>query len=205
VHILDDGFQHVQLARDVNLVLLTLDDVLHGEVLPAGRLREPLTALAHADAIIAVDTSAARMTMALGRHDERPVFEAHRHLGPLRPVSGVTDFTRLVGEPVVLLTAIASPERVLHDMAAAGWHVVRHLSYRDHHPFSAADIRAIDAAAAESGARAVVTTAKDAVKLERWLPLSVPVAVVPVDVVIEPADAFHAWLRDRLGLRPEGA
>ena len=42
VHVLDDGFQHVQLARDANLVLLTLDDVLHGEVLPAGRLREPL-------------------------------------------------------------------------------------------------------------------------------------------------------------------
>lgn len=205
IHILDDGFQHVQLARDVNLVLLTLDDVLHGEVLPAGRLREPLTALAHADAVIAVDTSAARMTMALGRHAERPVFEAHRHLGPPRPLSGVTDFTRLAIEPVLLVTAIAAPERVVHDMAAAGWHLVRHLAYRDHHPFSTADIAAIDAAASASGARAVVTTAKDAVKLERWLPLSVPVAVVPVDVVIEPADAFHSWLRHRLGLRPEGA
>lgn len=205
VHLLDDGFQHVQLARDVNLVLLTLDDVVRGEVLPAGRLREPLSALAHADAIIAVDTTASQMTLALGRHGERPVFEAHRHLGPPRPLSGVTDFTRLVGEPVLLLTAIAAPERVLHDMTTAGWQVVHHVAYRDHHPFTAADVRAVEAAVATHGARAVVTTAKDAVKLERWLPLTVPVAVVPVEVIIEPADAFHAWLRLRLGLTPEGA
>ena len=205
VHILDDGFQHVQLARDVNIVLLTLDDVLHGEVLPAGRLREPLTALAHADALLAVDASASRLSLAAGRDDERPVFEVHRHLGPPRPLSGVTDFPRLVGEPVLLVTAIASPERVTSDLAAAGWQVVSHLAYRDHHPFTADDIRAIEARVGATGARAVITTAKDGVKLDRWLPLSVPVAVVPLDVVIEPADAFHAWLRHRLALRPEGA
>lgn len=205
VHILDDGFQHVQLARDVNLVLLTIGDVLDGEVLPAGRLREPLTALAHADAVLAVDDSASRLSMALGRVDDRPVFEVHRHLGPPRPLSGVTDFSRLTSEPVLLVTAIASPERVAADLAAAGWHVVGHLTYRDHHPFTAADIRAMEQRAIAHGARAIVTTAKDAVKLEAWLPLAVPVAVVPLDVVIDPADAFHAWLRDRLSLPQEGA
>lgn len=205
VHILDDGFQHVQLARDVNLVLLTLDDVLSGEVLPAGRLREPLAALEHADAVLAVDASAARMSMALGRLVDLPVFEVHRHLGPPRGLSGVTDFSGLMREPVVLVTAIASPERVASDVEAAGWRVVSHLAYRDHHDFDAADIAAIAARVEATGARAVVTTAKDAVKLERWLPMPVPVAVIPLDVVIEPARDFHAWLRDRLALNPEGA
>lgn len=205
VHILDDGFQHVQLARDVNLVLLTLDDVVRGEVLPAGRLRESLAALAHADAMLAVDVSASRLSMALGRTLNQPVFEVHRHLGPPRPLSGVTDFQRLVGQPVLLVTAIASPERVVGDLAASGWLVAGHVAYRDHHPFTADDIRAIEARAEALGVRAVITTAKDAVKLERWLPMAVPLAVVPLDVVIEPADAFHAWLRRRLALNPEGA
>ncbi len=205
IHILDDGFQHVQLARDVNLVLLTLGDVVEGEVLPAGRLREPLTALAHADAVLAVDESASRMSMALGRVADRPVFEVHRHLGPPRGLAGVADFSRIADEPVLLVTAIASPQRVADDLTAAGWHVVDHLTYRDHHPFTATDIAAMEARARAAGARAIVTTAKDAVKLDAWLPMAMPVAVVPLEVMIEPADAFHAWLRDRLSLPQEGA
>jgi tetraacyldisaccharide 4'-kinase len=205
IHVLDDGFQHVQLARDVNLVLVTLDDVLHGEVLPAGRLREPVEALRHADAILAVDASAAQLFLALGCGDEQPVFEVHRHLGHPRPISGVADFSRLQDMPVLLLTAIAAPERVMNDLRAAGWQVADHLAFADHHHFTAADIATITARVAACGAAAVVTTAKDAVKLERWLPIDVPVAVIPLDVVIEPADRFAAWLRDRLSFEPEGA
>ncbi len=205
VHILDDGFQHVQLARDVNLVLVTLDDVRNGEVLPAGRLREPVTALEHADAVLAVDASAAQMYLAMGRDDELPVFEVRRHHGVPRPISGVADFSRLPDMPVLLLTAIASPERVAVDLRESGWQITDHVRFRDHHLFSADDIAAVVHRATSSGAQAVVTTAKDAVKLERWLPMELPVAVIPLEVSIEPSDAFPAWLRDRLSCEPEGA
>jgi tetraacyldisaccharide 4'-kinase len=205
VHVLDDGFQHVQLARDANLVLVTLDDVLHGEVLPAGRLREPVHALEDADALLAVDTSAARLRMALGRTPDLPIFEARRHLGPVRPLSGATDFSRLHDERVLLVTAVAEPDRVASDLRQAGWTLADVMSFRDHHRYHADNARQIAARARAVGASAVLTTAKDAVKLERYLPLEVPVAVVPLDVVIEPGDEFAAWLRAQLSLAPEGA
>lgn len=205
VHVLDDGFQHVQLARDANLVLLTLDDALHGEVLPAGRLREPLHALEHADALLAVDTSAARLRLALGGLGDLPIFEVRRHLGPLRPISGTTDFSRLHDAPVLLVTAVAEPGRVADDLRHAGWTLADVMTFRDHHRYHADDVRQVAARARAVGAAAVLTTAKDAVKLERFLPLEIPVAVVPLDVVIEPADEFASWLRARLALGEEGA
>lgn len=205
VHILDDGFQHVELARDVNLVLVTLHDVLHGAVLPAGRLREPVTALEYADALLAVDTSAARLRLALGRHREWPTFEVRRHMAPARALSGATDFSRLHGEPVLLVTAVAEPDRVAEDLRQAGWRLADVMTWRDHHRYSADDARLIAQRARGCGAAGVVTTAKDAVKLEAFLPIDVPAAVVPLEVVIEPADEFAAWLRDRLALSPEGA
>ena len=205
VHVLDDGFQHVQLARDANLVLLTLDDVLHGEVLPAGRLREPLHALEHADALLAVDTTAARLRMALGRSADVPVFEARRHHGPARALSGTMDFSRVHDEPVLLVTAVAEPARVAADLRTAGWTLADVMTFRDHHRYGGDDARQIAARARAVGATAVVTTAKDAVKLERHLPIDVPVAIVPLEVVIEPVDEFSAWLRARLSLDPEGA
>jgi tetraacyldisaccharide 4'-kinase len=205
VHVLDDGFQHVQLARDANLVLLTLDDVLHGEVLPAGRLREPLHALEHADALLAVDTTAARLRMALGRLADIPIFEARRHLGPARALSGTMDFSRVHEEPVLLVTAVAEPARVASDLRSAGWTLADVMTFRDHHRYGSEDARQIAARARASGASAVVTTAKDAVKLERHLPIDVPVAIAPLEVVIEPVDEFASWLRARLSIDPEGA
>jgi tetraacyldisaccharide 4'-kinase len=205
VHVLDDGFQHVQLARDANLVLLTLDDVLHGEVLPAGRLREPLHALEHADALLAVDTTAARMQMALGRPADVPIFEVRRHFGPARALSGTMDFSRLHEEPVLLVTAVAEPARVAEDLRGAGWTLADVMTFRDHHRYGGDDARQMAARARAAGASAVVTTAKDAVKLERHLPIDVPVAMVPLDVVIEPVDEFASWLRTRLSLALEGA
>ncbi|MCC6161801.1 MAG: tetraacyldisaccharide 4'-kinase [Acidobacteria bacterium] len=205
VHVLDDGFQHVELARDADIVLLTLDDVLHGRVLPAGRLREPVHALESADALIAVDCSAARLRMALGRTPDVPIFEVHRHLGRARALSGATDFSRLHDEPVLLVTAVAEPDRVAAELRQVGWRLVDEMTFRDHHRYHADDVRQIAARARSVGATAVVTTAKDAVKLERHLPIDIPVAVVPLEVVIEPADRFSAWLRGRLALDPEGA
>jgi len=205
VHVLDDGFQHVQLARDANLVLLTLDDVLHGEVLPAGRLREPLHALEHADALLAVDTTAARLRMALGRSADVPIFEARRHLGPARALSGTMDFSRVHDAPVLLVTAVAEPARVADDLRAAGWTLADVMTFRDHHRYRGDDARQIAARTRAVGASAAVTTAKDAVKLERHLPIDVPLAVVPLEVVIEPVDEFASWLRTRLALDPEGA
>ena len=91
------------------------------------------------------------------------------------------------------------------DLRGAGWRLADVMSFRDHHRYHAGDVREIAARARGAGATVVLTTMKDAVKLEPYLPCEVPVAVVPLDVVIEPADEFAAWLRARLSLAPEGA
>jgi tetraacyldisaccharide 4'-kinase len=103
------------------------------------------------------------------------------------------------------VTAVAEPRRVAEDLRQAGWNLADVMSFRDHHRYEADDARRIDARARSVGAAAVLTTAKDAVKLERHLPFEMPVAVVPLEVVIEPADEFAAWLRAKLSLDPEGA
>src|SRR5690606_10682382 len=164
-------------------------------------------ALAYADALLAVGTSAGEFSLAFGREalGDRPVFEVTRHLGPPRALAGVTDFRHLKERRVPLVTAIAWPERVADDLARAGWQLAGHMRYADHHVFTDGDVHDIEQRVAALGADAVITTAKDAVKFERRTPAAVPMAVVPLEVVIEPVDAVQAWLRARLNLAAGGA
>ena len=101
---------------------------------------------------------------------------------------------------VIALAGIASPARFTDALGAAGWSVARTLSYPDHHRYRAADVQTVAAAVRETGAAAVLTTEKDAVRLLAWRPLPVPVPVcfVPLTAHPEPAAEFDAWLFGRL-------
>ena len=80
-----------------------------------------------------------------------------------------------------------------------GYDVIRELTFPDHHWFSAVDVREIEAKARELGAPAVVTTAKDAMRLERYRNgLTSPWAILPLSVFVEPSAEFEAWLLQRL-------
>jgi tetraacyldisaccharide-1-P 4'-kinase len=100
--------------------------------------------------------------------------------------------------PVVAVAAIAEPGRFRASLEADGWRVVRLITFRDHHRFTRADVDAIVRAAKDAGAPAVFTTAKDAVRFRPFVPLPLPLAVIPLDVMVEPADDFQAWLLDRV-------
>ncbi len=207
VHLLDDGFQHLQLARDVDLVVITEQD-LDDRVLPAGRLREPLASAAEADAaVLAADgtEAAERLAQAAG---VETVFRLARRLGAPRFLSNACG-EPATSEPVFAVAGIARPERFFGDLAAAGWTIAGRVAFPDHHPFTARDAARIARAARAAGARAVVTTEKDAVRLERVDLDGMPVAVVPLVVSVEPADRFADWLLARLSAarsgRPERA
>jgi tetraacyldisaccharide 4'-kinase len=202
VHILDDGFQHLALERDVDLLLVTEEDRRDGRTLPFGRLREPLDASAAADALIAV----------------WPAFPEHAPGGqgpPDRPTGGLgpPDKTtwRLVpcaarveptAEPALVVAGIARPARLTSSAREAGWTVVDALVFPDHHSYSRRDVERILARARETGARIILTSPKDHVRLEPVFSqpegLGLPVVVLSHDVSIEPADEFDAWLRERL-------
>jgi tetraacyldisaccharide 4'-kinase len=201
VHILDDGFQHLALERDIDLLLVSSDDVSAPLVVPAGRLREPIDAASRADAVIggASAEEAGDLARALG---VARGFFLRRSLGPVRLV-GCADreFTR-DGARIVAVAGIARPERFFADLAAAGWDVAAALAFADHHAYTPADVARIARLAEAQGAGAVVTTEKDAVRLLPLRPLAARIAWASLDVGVEPAGEFRNWIVDRLRSRP---
>lgn len=211
VHLLDDGFQHVALARTIDLLLVDARD-LHDQVIPAGRLREPLAAAAVADALLVAASVAPPLGPPLdptaGNHVDIHAADAVAADEVARTLGVATAFTirrqvaappsDLAGVPVLAVAGIARPERFFADLAASGWLVAATLAFRDHHPFAVRDVTRIAAAATRAGAAVVVTTGKDAVRLEACGGREWALRAVPLQVSVEPAEAFRAWLLERL-------
>lgn len=192
VHVLDDGFQHRQLGRDVDLVIVSARD-LTDRPLPFGKLRESLKALRRADAIISEDD----LDPATLPDASIPRYTLRRSLGDPIPLEPDQQWPAGRG-PVVAAAGIAEPARFTRALEAAGWTVARSLAFSDHQQYSNRDLATIAAALRETGAAGVVTTDKDAVRLLSLRPLPVPIAAVPLEVAIEPAGAFASWLLERV-------
>jgi tetraacyldisaccharide 4'-kinase len=197
VHVLDDGFQHVQLARDIDLVIVNGRD-LEDRLLPFGRLREPVEALRAATAIVidedggAVSAGArARLDAAIGART--PIFSLRRTSAAWQPLESDRPWPQSP-VPVLAVAAIAAPERFRRTLEASGWPIADMLTFRDHHWFIRRDLDRIAGHAARVGAVAVVTTSKDAMRLLVHRPLPLPFAHVPITAAIEPAGAFGEWL-----------
>ncbi len=149
VHILDDGFQHRSLARDFDIVLMTERD-FGDRMLPSGRLREPLSSLARADAIVlpaglVVDNPALR---------QQPIWRIERELV----------LPNLPSAPVVFC-GIARPEQFFAEVRAAGVTPAAEIEFRDHHAYDRSDIERLLAMRVKFGAGGFLTTEKDAVNL----------------------------------------
>jgi tetraacyldisaccharide 4'-kinase len=202
VHLLDDGFQHLQLARDVDLLLASEEDV-QDHPMPAGRLREGLAAASAADAALVTagyDAAAARIGRAL---DIPTVFRVTRAIGAPRMIAGERDSVVVPpGARVFVVSGIARPDRFVADIASAGWDLAGVMEFRDHHRFSERDVARIREAARAAASAIVLTTEKDAVRLTACDLGDLPIAAVPLVVGVEPADAFRDWLLARLAAHP---
>ena len=178
VHILDDGFQHRQLARDLDIVLLTREDVTD-VLLPAGNLREPLTALRSADIIILREDEAASLkdfVAVLTRESgSPPVWHIRRSLQFARP-------TLVLPKRSFAFCGIARPQSFINMLTQQGLTLVATTTFSDHHRYSQRDIDRLLKHARNANADGFITTEKDAVKLSpgmrerlEWLgPLHVP-------------------------------
>ena len=179
IHLLDDGFQHRQLARSVDLVLVDPRD-LDDRLLPAGRLREPPASLARASAVIWLGNlhtdAAAEYAHAVERL--QPFTAAPIFLGSKQPRPLPADASRrLFG-----FCALARPESFRSTLQGLGVEIAGWRTFRDHHAYSDADLAALQQAAEHCGAEGLVTTEKDAVKLP---PRLANVQVVSIDLQIE--------------------
>lgn len=189
VMLLDDGFQHLALGRNVDVLVMPASD-LDEAVLPSGRLREPLDAASSADCVL-VPGSDADVARVAATFDRMPVFRVTNLYAPLQ---GIDRSAPAAGARVVAVAGIARPERFFSAVRAQGFELVRELRFPDHHWYSQRDLDRIRAIAKEAGADLVATTEKDAVRVAPqpgW-------AVLPMVADIEPVERFSSWLRERL-------
>jgi len=210
VHVLDDGFQHFDLMRDVDL--LVSPDASEGtRTLPFGRLREPLDVASAADALLvetdirSADLPAfAKATAGLAK--ARSILSSDGgKVGPTGALKPTFTFSRhLAGpapdRPAFAFAGIAKPGRFFGDLEKAGWKLTGRRSFGDHHYYSVQEIEEIARAARSSGAEVILTTEKDMVRLG----VRPQIVAVPLEVAIEPA--FVPWLAARLrAVREPGA
>jgi tetraacyldisaccharide 4'-kinase len=196
VHVLDDGFQHVGLGRDLDILVTTVGEIPNGHVVPRGRLREPIDAASHAHVLVVSDATAGAAASEAWTLGISQACAAERVVGEPIPVSGVGSREPGVGRGsrVVAVAGIANPERFGEALGAAGWHVAEAVTLPDHHWYSRGDLARVADALARTGAKTVLTTDKDAVRLEPLGALPFPVYRVPLSVRFDPEDAVFGSL-----------
>lgn len=195
LYILDDGFSHLALRRDLDLVAFPASDPFAGgRLFPSGHLREPLAAMARAHAAILTGAESAAQGEELA--------QALRPFGFTGP--GFASFTRTApprlaggkplpsGSRVFLASAIARPESFEASVRRQGLEVAGHLRFPDHHPYPEESLTRLAAAFRESDAAAVLVTSKDRVKLAGRLAPEVALAEMPLSA--EPEASFWEWL-----------
>ncbi len=202
--LLDDGFSHAALARDLDLLLFPAADPFAGaRLLPSGRLREPLAAAAVADAVILTgvppedEGAGARLAASLAPFGySGPGFASSTRAGA--PVD--SDGRALApGTRVFAVAAIARPERFFAAARESGLEVVGDEARPDHDAYPSRALDRIERSARAAGAVALLVTSKDRAKLAGRTAL--PLAVLPIEA--RPEAAFWSWLGGRLrGVAP---
>lgn len=185
LHILDDGFQHRQLYRDVDILLLNREDWID-YLLPAGNLREPVEASRRASvvAIPAEDPHLERELRDAGW--KKPIWRIRRRM--LVPE---------VAGPVLAFCGIARPGQFFAGLQSAGIQLTARIAFPDHHRYSQRELDRLAVIARQEGATEFLTTEKDAVRLQGLTP-ALPLKTVPLRVQIEDEAAALDWLADRI-------
>jgi tetraacyldisaccharide 4'-kinase len=171
MHLLDDGFQHRRLARDFDIVLVTPDDA-RDRLLPAGRLREPLSSLQRADVVVLSSGASAEQFPLGGKN----VWRLRRGIVPHNVPSSPVAFC-----------GIARPQQFIQQLRVAGIDPIAEAFFHDHHAYTERDIRDLLQIQKKSAANGFVTTEKDAVNLGGYLATLSPLAVVPVKMELSDA------------------
>ena len=203
VMLLDDGFQHLQLARNCDLVLI---DATHpfggGYVLPSGLLREPLFQLRRADAFIITRSNEIANLQAIRQTLTRlkpaaPIFTAEHAFGGLRQFGGTRPVPaeELAQRRLLAVSGLGNPDSFRRLLKANDILPVESLDFPDHHRYVEKDGQKIARICKEQELDAVVTSEKDERKLQRWMEQrSVPGYVMMVTLAIHPEKEFQKML-----------
>jgi tetraacyldisaccharide 4'-kinase len=204
VFLLDDGFQHLQLVRDLDILLLDASCPLGGEsLLPAGRLREPLSAMGRANILVFTRTETMPGTLdTIQKLHQYPVFGAATQLIGFRRLGGeisLLSSSEIGAGPFFAFCGLGNPDAFLHDLRNWGIAVCGKMIFPDHHSYTDRDVLQIQQMAKQAGASALVTTEKDAqnfggVKFEE-----APVYISVIDLIVSSEADFKNTLDQTLG------
>ena len=206
VFLLDDGFQHRQLGRDVDILLIDAARSLGKEMmLPAGRLREPVSAMSRADFLLFTRTETVPATIeAIKKLHQYPVFSAATQLVGFRRLGERIQFVpaeEIGAGPFYAFCGIGNPRAFFLNLQNWGIAVAGKCEFGDHHRYDERDVRDLVAAARRVGARALVTTEKDEQNLSGEKFEDLPVYVVVIDLAIDKEEVFLQAIREKLDVR----
>ena len=202
--VLDDGFQHRRLGRDLDIVLLdALEPFGHGRLLPRGLLREPLNALKRADLVVLSRADLIPM-------DQRCAIRStvERRIGPIEWVearhaprdllgsAGISEaIETLDRRPVVAFCGLGNPEGFRRTLLGLGVDLLDFRTFPDHHPYTRGDVESLIAWARASGASLALTTQKDSVKLRLSNLGPVPLRALRIGIeILDGDDALETAL-----------
>jgi len=187
VLLLDDGFQHRRLARDLDIVAIDATNPFgNGRLLPAGILREPIQNLNRADCVVLTRTSDERatdLTERIRRVTNAPIFQSRTKLAGIfrldskESARGINE----LDQPLAAFCGIGNARAFFQELRVAGLDVRDEHAFRDHYKYSQDDINRLTEGAHAKGAQALITTAKDAVKLQSF-DFQLPCYVVEIEV-----------------------
>jgi tetraacyldisaccharide 4'-kinase len=201
VLILDDAFQHRQLFRDLDIVLINASLPFgNGRLLPGGPLREPKASLRRAHLIIRTGAEGDPIEPLEEAASDMPFFRGiHRPQGIIEGQTGRLLPARLLQrEKVCAFAGIGRPEIFRRSLIALGAEVVSFRTFPDHHPYIRSDLDALRRLAAVSGAHRIITTEKDGIRLADFPEFLTEISFLRVEMDITPSGPFAELIFSRL-------
>jgi tetraacyldisaccharide 4'-kinase len=202
--VLDDGFQHLQLFRDLNLLVIDSTDPWgSNQLLPYGRLREPVSGLKRADCVVITRVNdpdtVTGLVSEVQNKSSKPVFTTRMVQVGLKTISGERVHQGDLPQPIAAFCGIGNPESFFSQLVQSKLSVSFRKAFPDHHLYSQKDVDALIEAASQKGARALFTTEKDAVKLGRFkfeLPCYCQEIAIEIDQESQFMDLLRATLKE---------
>lgn len=187
--IIDDGFQHRKLRRDVDIVCLDGNNPFgNGFLMPSGRLREPIKSLRRADIVIVIDGPSDISGYVMDLPQGIPVFRGRKIVSSVVSFQG--DTISLKGSKVLAFCGLGNPQSFRASLLETGCDIAELIEFRDHHIFKSPDPERLIRKCKENNANYIVTTLKDAVKLEKIWPRNHAIYYLEIRIELDRKDEF---------------
>jgi tetraacyldisaccharide 4'-kinase len=197
----------VRIGRDLDIVTIDATNPWgDGRLLPAGILREPVNSLSRADCIIVTrtgDAIDAGLQERIRQATDAPTFSSTtviRRIRALDSLENATDEETLRKQPIAAFCGIGNPNAFFQQLRDEGFELRQTEAFRDHHKYAQTEIERFSREAADAGAQALITTAKDAVKLGSMY-FTLPCYLVEIEMQIEKADGLLALIDEAIETR----